>query len=243
MKLSKKQLSVFVNEALDAIDRTSLETDLNKPDSARDMAMSIYSDVYKEKYGMRPRAKDWSGYTTEEIEEALEELYASPSELYSSYDENSWPPLEPEIKEPEFKMAGEVDPEDVDRYEDMPMSASFHGRVRRPGRISAPSTRSKYSLKKESLDSPRLSELGEGAAFAIISQIIDDLGDDGDIVNNAFEMWMGAEGQDEILLPAREEDLDAIAESLADDVLKDDDLREALFSALRNMLSSAMKPV
>jgi hypothetical protein len=242
VKISKKQLSVFVNEALDAIDRTSLETDLNKSDSERDMAMSIYSDVYKEKYGMRPRGKDWSGYTTEEIEEAIEELYETPSELYSSPDEASWDNPEP-IKEPEFKMAGEVDPGDVDRYEDMPMSSSFHGRVRRPGRISVPSTRSKYSLKKESMDSPRLSELGEGAAFAIISQIIDDLSEDGNIVNNAFEMWMGSENQDEISLPAREEDLDAIAQSLVDDVLKDDDLHEALFMALKNMLSSAMKPV
>jgi len=93
------------------------------------------------------------------------------------------------------------------------------------------------------MDSPRLSELGEGAAFAIISQIIDDLSEDGNIVNNAFEMWMGSENQDEISLPAREEDLDAIAQSLVDDVLKDDDLHEALFMALKNMLSSAMKPV
>jgi len=146
MKLSQKQLLQIVNEAFEDLERTSLEFDTSKLPSERDEIASIYSDVFKEKNGIRPRWKDWSNYTTEEMQKELDDLYAQ----LDSYD---WDEAlhEPEIEEPKFKMGGEVDPGDIDRYEDMPMRTSFHGRVHRPGRVSAPSTRSKHSIKKESM--------------------------------------------------------------------------------------------
>jgi hypothetical protein len=92
MKLTQKQLRALVVEAEEA---SSMHVNVEEPHSERDQIASIYSDVYKEKHGIRPHGQDWDGYTTEEMRAELEDLYASPSWVNWDEDFNE----EPEIKE------------------------------------------------------------------------------------------------------------------------------------------------
>ncbi len=47
----------------------------------RDELASIYSDVYKEKYGIRPRGMDFSQISLEDLKADLERLYAEPGQI------------------------------------------------------------------------------------------------------------------------------------------------------------------
>ena len=115
MKISIKQLRQIIKEAVGdqpADDQPTEPSGLTR----REEIASVYSDVYKEKNGFRPRWINWDEYTTEEMEAELDMLYSEPG----VYDWTEQEELESE--EPEFRMAGEVGKEDLvgfDPLEDM----------------------------------------------------------------------------------------------------------------------------
>jgi hypothetical protein len=76
MKIQLTQLRQIINESLDDSDE-------------RENIMSVYSDVYKEKHGIRPRTPWYEGMTTQEMRDELDLLHAQPT-TYShlDYDED-----------------------------------------------------------------------------------------------------------------------------------------------------------
>jgi len=47
----------------------------------RDSIASTFSDVYKEKYGIRPRFMRWEEMSTPEMQAALDKLYDEPADV------------------------------------------------------------------------------------------------------------------------------------------------------------------
>lgn len=90
----------------------------------RSELISVYSDVYKEKYGIRPRWKNFDTLSTEDIEADLEALYAEPGD----YD---WDvePMEQEFDDTE--MENVVSPSDPDQpfeeFETLPAKLPLKG--------------------------------------------------------------------------------------------------------------------
>lgn len=68
MKLSVKQLKQLIRESVE-------EMELSLPsDQDHDQLASIYSDVYKERYGILPRHMDFSKYSTEELQKMVDDM-------------------------------------------------------------------------------------------------------------------------------------------------------------------------
>jgi hypothetical protein len=80
MKLSVKQLKQLVRESAE-------EMGLSSSNQDHDQLSSIYSDVYKEKYGTRPRHVDFSKYSTEELQKMVDDLEQEMSTVDYSHDE------------------------------------------------------------------------------------------------------------------------------------------------------------
>lgn len=84
------------------------------------------------------------------------------------------------------------------------------------------------------------SDVGMGAAEALTDTLIV-MTREHDVSSDAFEVWMARE--EKPMLPARIEDVGAFAEKLADHVLGEPELREALVACLTQILRSAMESV
>ena len=80
MKLSVKQLKQLVRESAE-------EMGLSSSNQDHDQLSSIYSDVYKEKYGTRPRHVDFGKYSTEELQKMVDDLEQEMSTVDYSHDE------------------------------------------------------------------------------------------------------------------------------------------------------------
>ncbi len=80
MKLSVKQLKQLVRESAE-------EMGLSSSNQDHDQLSSIYSDVYKEKYGTRPRHVDFNKYSTEELQKMVDDLEQEMSTVDYSHDE------------------------------------------------------------------------------------------------------------------------------------------------------------
>ena len=80
MKLSVKQLKQLVRESAE-------EMGLSSSNQDHDQLSSIYSDVYKEKYGTRPRHVDFSKYSAEELQKMVDDLEQEMSTVDYSHDE------------------------------------------------------------------------------------------------------------------------------------------------------------
>jgi hypothetical protein len=105
--------------------RSMLKEVLSDEPSKRDQLISIYSDTYKEKHGIRPRWKhaEFEKMSDDEIEAELNDLYDEPGDTWDA-DEDLANPAEPQPHEPGFypEPEGTVDPDEPgDPYEKMPM--------------------------------------------------------------------------------------------------------------------------
>jgi len=67
MKLSVKQLKHLVRESAE-------EMGLSSSNQDHGQLSAIYSDVYKERYGVRPRHMDFSKYSEEEIQDMIDDI-------------------------------------------------------------------------------------------------------------------------------------------------------------------------
>ena len=96
-----------------ALKRIIRETAEVNDQAARDEIASIYSDVYKEKHGIRPRWMNWEGMSTAEMQAELDRLYDEPS----SYDDWEPEPSEFDYPPPEGNVSHEemmsVDPREA----------------------------------------------------------------------------------------------------------------------------------
>ena len=102
--------------------------------SKKDQIASIYSDVYKEKYGIRPRGMKWDDLTDEEAEAELERLYAEKGTV----DWNDEP-------EPEYPgMEGTVGTDEPgDPHERLPLATGMGQRHREKTRLHGPNVNRK----------------------------------------------------------------------------------------------------
>ena len=114
MKISRKALRQILCEIFPKPDEPALgdrpEYALESHDPERDEVASIYSDVYKEKYGIRPRHVDFDTYSADELQGMLDRLYDAPGDEYDDYNDNYAP--EPEL-EPEYEFPGTVPAEET----------------------------------------------------------------------------------------------------------------------------------
>ena len=85
--------------------------------SRKEQIASIYSDVFKEKHGIRPRWMDFESMTDEAAEAELERLYAEPSDFDDDEDWDDIPPGELVPTRPGAPPKVVVEPPDP--YEDM----------------------------------------------------------------------------------------------------------------------------
>ena len=76
MKLTVRQLRQLVRESVEEMDQQD-----------HGQLSSIYSDVYKEKYGTRPRHVDFNKYSTEELQKMVDDLEQEMSTVDYSPDE------------------------------------------------------------------------------------------------------------------------------------------------------------
>jgi len=114
MKISIKTLKRLIKEA------QNLEYP-NTPDE-RDEIASIYSDVYKEKYGIRPRHIDWEGVSVEEAQAMLDQLYDE-----RGYDDVDYLPIEQEFPPLEGTVDPTEPPEPFEELGDAPTKIPFSG--------------------------------------------------------------------------------------------------------------------
>lgn len=82
----------------------------------RNEVYSIYSDVYKEKYGTRPRHTDPREYNLDTLEAMLNDLYDVPP--YVDDIDDRWDPYEDELAFPkqepeETPPTSNIDPRDI----------------------------------------------------------------------------------------------------------------------------------
>jgi len=134
MKITRRQLRKIINEVsstlrqeeskilrqealekpqgVDLGDRTDYALDTRN--SERDETASIYSDVYKEKYGVRPRHIDWDVISDDEAQAMLDRLYDEPGDdSPSSYGDYEHTPIEPEYPDMEGTIPSEETPASV----------------------------------------------------------------------------------------------------------------------------------
>jgi hypothetical protein len=103
--------------------------------SRKDQIASEYSDVYKEKHGIRPRWMKWDDMSDEEAEAELERLHAEPSSV-EDYDyepapsEFDFPPPEGTVSHEEMMS--------VDPREELPSHAGMGQRHFAKTRLHGP---------------------------------------------------------------------------------------------------------
>ena len=68
MKLSVKQLKQLVRESVEEMDLSSSSS------QDHDQLSSIYSDLYKERHGIRPRHMDFSKFSEEELQKMVDDM-------------------------------------------------------------------------------------------------------------------------------------------------------------------------
>jgi len=124
---------------------------LIKEHNEKDEIASIYSDVYKEKYGIRPGHVDWEGVSTEEAQAMLDRLYDERG--YDDVDdylpvEQEFPPLEGTVDPTEpagpFEELGDL-PTKIpfkggDEYDALGGNPGIHKSLSRPGARRAAKT-------------------------------------------------------------------------------------------------------
>ena len=86
MKLTIRQLKRVIKESFPSWDELP----------EKDQLASTYSDVYKEKYGIRPRFMRFDEMSVEELKAELERLYDE-----RGYDDVDYLPVEQEFPEPD----------------------------------------------------------------------------------------------------------------------------------------------
>jgi len=91
-----------------------LATEIDDLSEHDELAM-IYSDVFKDIYGFRPRFMKFDEMTTEQLREELNKLQGEASDLSS-------PPSE---APPSFEMEGTVSSDETDPFEDMPFNSGM----------------------------------------------------------------------------------------------------------------------
>ena len=101
----------------------------------RDELISVYSDVYKEKYGIRPRWKyqEFERMTDEEIEAELNALYDEPGDVHDDGEEYSMElqPHEPGFyPEPEGTVSSQ-EMKDVHPMEDEPSKQGMRATLKK----------------------------------------------------------------------------------------------------------------
>jgi hypothetical protein len=103
MKMLLGKLKSLIIEALDS-ERSKAEV------------FSIYSDVYKEKHGIRPRHIDWQSLSLIELQNMLNDLYDAPETIdWDDFEKRS---IE-KTKTVHRQVDDDADP--FDDYERMPM--------------------------------------------------------------------------------------------------------------------------
>jgi hypothetical protein len=140
MKITIKQLKHIIAEAIKEATVINLADD-ELPDfpepKSRELSEleGIYSDVYKEKYGIRPRWIHSQQHTVEELQAELDKLYKEPG-----YD-NGWEDWDAET---ELQVvAPEVEPDPFEKYnkESLPddpyEDMSSRTPIRKPSRAGA----------------------------------------------------------------------------------------------------------
>jgi len=108
----------------------------------RDELMSVYSDVYKEKHGIRPRwiMTRMMDMSTEQIEMALDELMDEPESVDYDDDFQSQGSDEPLVLEPGGMSPGEPEIDLDDPFDALPKQAGMRQRHRPKTRLHGPNT-------------------------------------------------------------------------------------------------------
>lgn len=76
----------------------------------------------------------------------------------------------------------------------------------------------------------------------LIPAVAEHLSSQSDLVaGNAWEQMMGTLGEDDVLTPSRYEDIDSMADQVAQIVITSSELREELIAIARQVLSSLME--
>ncbi len=110
------------------VERIVVEALEGEPDQ-RDQLLSVYSDVYKEKYGIRPRWKmaQLAGMTVDQINAELDALVAEPDD---EFDIDDVPP--PDYPGADVALGSEPlkEPEEHDPHEKLAMRSGMGKRLR-----------------------------------------------------------------------------------------------------------------
>lgn len=110
----------------------------------RDELMSVYSDVYKEKHGIRPRwmMQRLADMSTEQIEAELDKLMDEPESI--DYDDDLLPDLqgsdEPLALEPGGMSPGEPEIDLDDPFDTLPKQSGMGQRHHHRTRLHGPNT-------------------------------------------------------------------------------------------------------
>lgn len=76
----------------------------------------------------------------------------------------------------------------------------------------------------------------------VVETLVDHL-DDFALGKEAFKRWQQALGEENMTVPVRHEDVDSYSREMADEILADPDLREAIETLLSDTLTNAMVAV
>lgn len=82
MKISVVALKQLIRESLKEMGMKEMSEEQRK-----EMLASEYSDVYKEKNGIRPRWLNWKEMSVEELERKLEDIHAAPDMMDDDYSD------------------------------------------------------------------------------------------------------------------------------------------------------------
>lgn len=121
MKIRISILKRIIREASDAATDNEL--------SRRDELISVYSDVYKEKYGVRPRwmMDTFASMTDDEIEAELSALDDEPPPSEPEYDYSWESEFDPSELDPSEATIEPSDVEDLHPMENLPTKIPFKG--------------------------------------------------------------------------------------------------------------------
>jgi hypothetical protein len=95
MKISVVALKQLIRESLKEMGMKEMSEEQRKA-----MLASEYSDVYKEKNGIRPRWLNWKEMSVEELERKLEDIHAEPDMMDDDYSDEEASELK-RMQEPE----------------------------------------------------------------------------------------------------------------------------------------------
>lgn len=124
MKITVGQLRRIIKEVVDEDSSYVEYEDMSPEEQRREDAISVYSDVYKEKNGIRPRwmIEPFRAMSADEVEAELEKLYDT-----RGYDDVDYLPVEQEFPDMEGTVSPDDPAEPFEELGDAPRAIAFKG--------------------------------------------------------------------------------------------------------------------